>query len=124
MDINNWHEKRNWIYLRLNRICANDGETIRARYEHENCGLMPKIMDVPIDAIVETNIPPRLTGEPMTAGEAAKLPDIVGRWVAVRVESKDEGDNRPLAIKNGAERVHEWLYADAPVYLLPEGFGE
>lgn len=38
------------------------------------------------NTIVETNIPPRPTFTPTTAGEAAKLPDIVGRWVVVKVE--------------------------------------
>lgn len=43
--------------------------------------------DLPQNVEVETNIPPRPTFTPMTAGEAAKLPDIVGRWVAVNVQS-------------------------------------
>lgn len=49
--------------------------------------------DEPIDPnlLVETNVPPRPTFTPMTAGEAAKLPDIVGRWVAVKVD--DYGHN-------------------------------
>lgn len=41
--------------------------------------------------LVETHIEPRPTFTPMTAGEAAKLPDIVGRWVAVKVD--DYGHN-------------------------------
>lgn len=39
--------------------------------------------------LVEAHIEPRPTFTPMTAGEAAKLPDIVGRWVAVKVSGLD-----------------------------------
>lgn len=87
VDPNNYPERRE-MYLRLNRIGANDGETIRARYEHKDCGLMPKIINVPVDAIVEVNIPHRPTFTPMTAGDAAKVPGIVGRWVAVQIDEQ------------------------------------
>jgi len=43
-----------------------------------------------LETIVEVNIPPRPTFTPMSAGEAAKLPDIVGRWVAVQVDGAYE----------------------------------
>lgn len=45
---------------------------------------------IPGEAICETNIPPRPAFTPMTAGEAARLPDVVGRWVAVKVEDIDD----------------------------------
>jgi len=41
--------------------------------------------------IFEVNIQPRPTFTPMTAGDAAKVPGIVGRWVAVKVD--DYGHN-------------------------------
>jgi len=48
--------------------------------------------------MVETNIPARPTFTPMTAGEAAKLPDIVGRWIAVKVDdSSPETPGVPLS---------------------------
>ena len=40
--------------------------------------------------LVETNIPARPTFTPMSAGEAAALPDIVGRWVAVKIDDIDD----------------------------------
>lgn len=50
------------------------------------------------DYLVETNIPPRPTFTPTTAGEAAKLPDIVGRWIAVKVDdSTPETPGVPLS---------------------------
>lgn len=72
------------VYLRLDGVGAVDGETRRARYNYAQSDYLPKIMHVPIDAICEL-IPPRPTFTPMTAGEAAKVPGIVGRWVAVQV---------------------------------------
>ena len=45
----------------------------------ENCVLS-------VRALCETNVPPRPQFIPTTAGEAAKLHDIVGRWVAVKVD--------------------------------------
>lgn len=53
---------------------------------------------IPQAVEVETNIPARPTFTPMTAGEAAKLPDIVGRWIAVKVDdSSPETPGVPLS---------------------------
>lgn len=62
--------------------------------------------------VVETNIPPRPTFKEMTAGEAAKLHDIVGKWVAVKVGAIDS-DHRPLGI-NGIG----WIDEDYEIYLI------
>lgn len=39
--------------------------------------------------LVETNIPARPTFTPMTAGEAARIHNMAGRWIAVKVDSQD-----------------------------------
>ena len=62
---------------------------------------------------VETNIQPRPTFTPMTAGEAAKLPDIVGRWVAVKV-CKKSSDELVL----GDEIYERWFDRDDQIFLL------
>jgi hypothetical protein len=71
-----------------------------------------------LETLVETNIPPRLTGEKMTAGEAAKVPGIVGRWVALPVLGV-ENSNQPINLPG-----HNYLYASNELILLPEGFVE
>ena len=80
-------------------------------------------LEMPLDEFssmgVETNIPPRLTGEKMTAGEAAMVPDIVGRWVAVRV---DQIDDQQLQIPLSAGG--SWYEKKDELILLLEGFGE
>lgn len=65
--------------------------------------------DTPIDfdLMVETNIPPRPTFTPLTAGEAAKVPGIVGRWVAVKV-------GKVANSKYG----HSWLIYDSEILLI------
>ena len=72
--------------------------------------------DEPIDPnlLVETNIPPRPTFTPMTAGEAAALPDIVGRWVAVQIDEKYT-DSLPLRIKH-SQALH--LFTTTPILLI------
>jgi len=73
--------------------------------------------------LVETNVPPRsaLSGERMTAGEAAQVPGIVGRWVAVQVDELcDNKFERPLPLNAGGF----WFDAEDELILLPEGFGE
>lgn len=66
-------------------------------------------------SLVETNIPPRPTFTPMSAGEAAALPDIVGRWVAVKV---DEGSgNGPLPLSYGGISGAR-IYSDCQVLLI------
>lgn len=74
------------------------------------------------DFLVETDIPPRLTGERMTAGEAAKMPGIVERWVAAKVGDTDNSWASLGVAYNGED--HAWFHSDAPVILLPEGFGD
>ena len=69
--------------------------------------------DLPQNVEVETNIPARTTFTPMSAGEAAKLPDIVGRWVAVRI---DDIDDEYLYIGNSP-------YSGKDQILLIEGAG-
>jgi hypothetical protein len=60
----------------------------------------------------ETNIP-RPTFTPMTAGEASKMPDIVGRWVAVRV-CKKSSDELVL----GDEIYERWFDRDDQILLI------
>jgi len=62
---------------------------------------------------VETNIPPRPTFTPMTAGEAAKLPDIVGRWVAVRACNKSSDE-----LVLGDEIYERWFDRDDQILLI------
>lgn len=61
---------------------------------------------------IEVNIP-RPAFKPMTAGEAAKLPDIVGRWVAVRV-CKKSSDELVL----GDEIYERWFDRDDQILLI------
>jgi len=63
---------------------------------------------------VETNLQPRPTFTPMTAGEAAKLPDIVGRWVAVKVNESetDCGYDQPLKISG------QWIEKKEQILLI------
>jgi hypothetical protein len=70
------------------------------------------------DLLVETNIPPRLSGERMTAGEAAAIPGIVGRWVAVQINEKSSLETMIGFCDDG------WLEGEDKLILLPEGFGE
>lgn len=65
--------------------------------------------------LVETDIPPRPTFTPMTAGEAAALPDIVGRWVAVKVE-KTDSSNVPLAVSG--HKCSVWFDSDDQILLI------
>lgn len=71
--------------------------------------------------LVETNIPPRPTFTPMTAGEAAKLPDIVGRWVAFPVGLTRDAFE-PLALDAGEAEGLIWLDSDTDLFLI-EGVG-
>jgi len=48
-------------------------------------------------SLVETNVPPRLSGERMTAGEAEQVPGMLGRWVAVKVGKNDKSKG-PLGV--------------------------
>jgi len=70
------------------------------------------------DSIVEINVPQQAKGRVMTAGEAARLPDIVGKRVAVRVELADVDfdtrDHYPLRL-SGVER---WLEASTKIEVL------
>lgn len=63
--------------------------------------------------LVETNIPPRPTFTPMSAGDAAKLPDIVGRWVAVQVEKTDGYE-----VVLGDEKYERWFDGDDQILLI------
>lgn len=67
------------------------------------------------DYLVETNIPPRPTFTPMTAGEAARLPDIVGRWVAVKVD--EGGGSGPLPLSYGGISGAR-IYSDCQIMLI------
>jgi hypothetical protein len=74
-----------------------------------------------LGTLVETNIPPRLAGERMTAGQAAQVPGVVGRWAAERVEGVEPELGsyiQPLKISG------RWLHEGDDLILLPEGFGE
>lgn len=66
---------------------------------------------------VETNIPPRPTFTPMTAGDAAKLPDIVGRWVAFPVGLTRDAFE-PLALDAGEAEGLIWLDNDTDLFLI------
>lgn len=67
--------------------------------------------------LIETNIPPRPTFTPMTAGEAAKLPDIVGRWVAFPVGLTRDAFE-PLALDAGEAEGLIWLDNDTDLFLI------
>jgi len=69
------------------------------------------------NVLVETNIPPRPTFTPMTAGEAAKLPDIVGRWVAVKAESVGDGE-MSLEVAAAESGNYSWINANAQILLI------
>lgn len=56
---------------------------------------------------VETNLQPRPTFTPMTAGEAARLPDLVGRWVATKVEAVEPECGYRQPIKALGQWIHE-----------------
>lgn len=68
------------------------------------------------DQFVETNIPPRPTFTPMTAGEAAKVSGIAGRWVAVKV-GKNDKSKVPLGVAI-TENGHSWLAYNAEILLI------
>lgn len=70
-------------------------------------------IDQEVGAFYETNIPPRPTFTPMSAGEAAKLPDIVGRWVAVQVEKTDGYE-----VVLGDEKYERWFDGDDQILLI------
>lgn len=72
---------------------------------------------IPGEAICETNIPPRPTFTPMTAGEAAKLPDIVGRWVAVPVTNTNNKNTLTLGSLEYA-RYFDGRYFDGDDQIL------
>lgn len=65
---------------------------------------------------LETNIPPRPTFTPMTAGEAAKVSGIAGRWVAVKV-GKNDKSKVPLGVAI-TENGHSWLPYNAEILLI------
>ncbi len=65
----------------------------------------------------ETNIPPRPTFTPMSAGDAAKLPDIVGRWVAFPVGLTRDAFE-PLALDAGEAEGLIWLDNDTDLFLI------
>lgn len=67
--------------------------------------------------LVETNIPPRPTFTPMSAGDAAKLPDIVGRWVAFPVGLTRDAFE-PLALDAGEAEGLIWLDNDTDLFLI------
>ena len=69
------------------------------------------------EVLVETNIPPRPTFTPMTAGEAARLPDIVGRWVAFPVGLTRDAFE-PLALDAGEAEGLIWLDNDTDLFLI------
>lgn len=64
----------------------------------------------------ETNVPPRPTFTPMTAGEAAKVSGIAGRWVAVKV-GKNDKSKVPLGVAI-TENGHSWLPYNAEILLI------
>lgn len=66
---------------------------------------------------VETNLQPRPTFTPMTAGEAARLPDIVGRWVAFPVGLTRDAFE-PLALDAGEAEGLIWLDNDTDLFLI------
>lgn len=68
-------------------------------------------------SLVETNIPPRPTFTPMSAGDAAKLPDIVGRWVAFPVGLTRDAFE-PLALDAGEAEGLIWLDNDTDLFLI------
>lgn len=85
------------VYLQLISDGANDGDTRRFRYNHKDHLMAPNIINVPIDALLEINVPQQAKGRVMTAGEAAKLPDIVGKTILIKHSVLDgNGSCRPL----------------------------
>ena len=81
---------------------------------------------LPKHVTVETNIQPRLSGGRMTAGEAARVPGIVGRWVALKIWDFELSPRQTLRIYGGCTLPHNnyWLEPKQEIILLPEGFGE
>lgn len=56
-------------------------------------------LDCPGDFMVEINVPqPQAKGRVMTAGEAARLPDIVGKRVLMTVDCVDPGLDYPVRL--------------------------
>ncbi len=53
--------------------------------------------------------------KPIPASEAAKMPDIIGKWVAVRVMDIDPNSVYPIMYQG------DGIPEDTPVIVLPEG---
>lgn len=72
--------------------------------------------DLPSNLTVEINVPqPQAKGRVMTAGEAARLPDIVGKEILIRGSVvKTEWGSRPLVVspKSTASPQIEWRVSD------------
>ena len=84
---------------------------------------------IPREALVERIVSGQIPGAPLSAAEAAKIPGINGRFVAMQVVAVDinKDDSNPLAIKSnpGGGRDHyRWIGARDEVILLPENFGK
>ncbi len=74
--------------------------------------------DLPQNVEVETSIPARPTFTPMTAGEAADLPDIVGRWVAVRVSSASDPKEDSCALRVEGDKDVTFFDNSDPILLI------
>jgi len=64
--------------------------------------------------LVEINVPQQAKGRVMTAGEAARLPDIVGKRVLMTVDCVDPGFDYPLRLIG----FSGWMHQDKKIEVL------
>ena len=72
-------------------------------------------IDCPSNLMVEINVPqPQQSGRVMTAGEAVRLPDIVGKRVFIECEvNSTEGTFRPLVVRPKSNKSSiEWRVSE------------
>lgn len=107
--------------VRFNQL--EDGDIFYIKCTRSNWGSAKTLTDdqcvlsfnVLGDLPVEINVPqPQAKWRVMTAGEAARLPDIVGKRVLLTVDEVDEGDVAPLTFSGG----FSWMGADDKIEVL------
>lgn len=113
-------------YLQLVSEGANDGDTRRFRYNYADHYMCPKIIHVPIDALLEINVPQSRQGRVMTAGEAwHKRGELADKEVLIRGRISDfdfDFDDNPIKIdfcdNNGPTPEYYWFNKDAVIEVL------
>ena len=77
-------------------------------------------LDMPLDDFnlmgVETNVPQPQQGRVMTAGEAARLPDIVGKRVLLTIDGVDETSDYCLGVSS--DGGSDWLHFTDKIEVL------